>query len=61
VPAREPADAELLQGTTKPKSHFGTACEKRDGTINTCWNDTQLKIKEILLDKEVKQPVPDAA
>jgi transposase len=28
VLTREPTDAELLQGITKPKSHFGLACEK---------------------------------
>jgi hypothetical protein len=28
VLTREPSDAELLQGITEPKSHFGRACEK---------------------------------
>jgi hypothetical protein len=28
VLTREPTDAELLKGITKPKSHFGKACEK---------------------------------
>jgi transposase len=28
VITREPTDAELLQGITKPKSHFGRACDK---------------------------------
>jgi hypothetical protein len=28
VLTREPADAELLKGTTKPKSHLGRACKK---------------------------------
>jgi hypothetical protein len=28
VPIREPADAELPAGITKPKSHFGKACAK---------------------------------
>jgi hypothetical protein len=28
VLAREPSDAELLKGITKPKSHFGRACDK---------------------------------
>jgi hypothetical protein len=28
VLTREPTDAEILKGVTKPKSHFGRACEK---------------------------------
>jgi hypothetical protein len=28
VLVREPTDAELLKGITKPKSHFGRVCEK---------------------------------
>jgi len=28
VLTREPTDSELLQGITKPKSHFGRVCER---------------------------------
>jgi hypothetical protein len=33
VLTREPSDAELLKGITKPKSHFGKACAKPDVVV----------------------------